>query len=307
MRIVVTGATGFLAGELIKLLLNHGHEVYAVCRNREKAESLFPDVNNITFIESVMSDYGLLDTKIKHADIFVSLAWDTLTPDQRDSVYLQKDNIKNTISAMHAAIRMGCEVFVESGTQAEYGPVNDIITEKTTCNPINEYGKAKLALKDICTQIALESGIKYIHTRIFSVFGLRDHPYTLINTCLNKFRKNEPVDLSPCTQTWNFLYVKDAVKQIYLLCLYALQSSEYVAEVYNLASEDTGELKKYIEEMKATMKSSSQLNFGAVQLKNLVSLTPSVEKLKSAIGFISDYSFAEAIIEMNKNYELWQR
>lgn len=307
MKIVVTGATGFLAGELIKLLLIHGHEVYAVCRNREKAESLFPDASKITFIESVMSDYGILDTKIKYADIFVSLAWDTLTPDQRDSVDLQKGNIENTIAAIHAAHRMGCKVFVESGTQAEYGPVNDIITEETVCNPIIEYGKAKLTLKEVCTQIALESGIKYIHTRIFSVFGLRDHPYTLINTCLNKFRNNEPVDLSPCTQTWNFLYVKDAVKQIYLLCIYALQSREFVAEVYNLASEDTRKLKIFLEEMKTAMNSNSQLNFGAVQPKQLISLVPSVEKIKNAIGFISDYSFAEAIKEMNKNYELWQR
>lgn len=307
MKFVVTGATGFLAAEFIKLVLQEGHEVYAVCRNVEKARSLFPGAQGLTYIRAVMDEYACLDQQIAQADVFVSLAWDTLTPDQRDSQDLQQGNIDNTLAAMKAARRMGCGLFVEAGSQAEYGGVDGLITEDTPCHPVIEYGRAKLRLKSLCTDLAGEIGIKYLHTRIFSVFGLRDHPYTLINTCLQNFMQSVPVDLSPCTQTWNFLYVKDAVKQMYLLCDYALHRADYQAEVYNLASDDTRVLKSYLEEMKAVMASGSVLNFGAVTPQRIVSLNPSIEKLKQAIGFVSDYTFAKAISEMVQNYEVWQR
>lgn len=300
MRYVVTGATGFLGAEFILTLLNAGNTVYAIGRNETKARAILPVSDRLNFVKAELSEFNDLDSKIPEADVFVNFAWDGITVSGRDMTDVQKLNIQYAKEAMQAAKRMGCSLFVETGSQAEYGIVNEVISEHTPCNPFSEYGKAKLALSKECEELSHTIGIKYLHLRIFSVFGLRDHEHTLIKTSIDKLQQNIPVDLSPCTQNWNYLYVKDAAKQIMLLCEYAIQSDFYQSEVFNIASDDTRVLKEYILELKNVLQSTSELNFGAVQPARIVSLNPDISKLKKAINFVSSYTFADAIREMTK-------
>ena len=227
MRYVVTGATGFIGAEFILTLLNAGNTVYAIGRNETKARTILPVSDSLNFVKAELSEFKDLDSKIPEADVFVNFAWDGITVGGRDMTDVQKLNIQYAKEAMKAAKRMGCSLFVETGSQAEYGIVNEVISEDTPCNPFSEYGKAKLALSKECDELSHAIGIRYLHLRIFSVFGLRDHEHTLIKTSMDKLQQNMPVDLSPCTQDWNFLYVKDAAKQIMLLCEHAVQSESY--------------------------------------------------------------------------------
>jgi nucleoside-diphosphate-sugar epimerase len=114
---------------------------------------------------------------------------------------------------------------------------------------------------------------------------------------------NEDVELSACQQLWNFLYVKDCSKQITLLSEWAYVNMETSHEVINLASEDTRTLKSYIEEMYSLTGSSSKLLYGKVVPKNLVSLNPDITKLKNAIGFVADYSFAQGYQNVINKYK----
>ena len=70
-------------------------------------------------------------------------AWGGTGHDGRNVQDVQRENVINTIAAMFAADKMGCQVFVEAGSQAEYGTVLECITEETPCHPFSEYGKAK--------------------------------------------------------------------------------------------------------------------------------------------------------------------
>lgn len=303
MKFVVTGATGFIGREVVSCLLKQGHYVYCVCRPNSPKVTVLPKDANLSIVEATMADYSTLGDKISNADVLINMAWDGITREGRDFTDVQRDNITYALQTMDAAKAMGCKVFVETGSQAEYGIVNDVITEDNPCNPFSDYGKAKLALKEAASKHAEEIGIKYLHLRIFSVYGENDHPWAMISSCTLKMLKNEDVELSACQQQWNFLYVKDCAKQITLLSEWAYGNMETNHEVYNLASEDTRALKSYIEEMYSLTGSSSQLLYGKVVPKNLVSLNPDITKLKNAIGFIADYSFAQGYQNVINKYK----
>lgn len=260
MKYVITGATSFIGIELTNHLLQQNEKVIVVCRPTSKGLPDIPSDAKIVLAE--MSDYINLHKQISKADVFVNLAWKGTGHGGRNAADVQNENIANTLSAMHAAEKMGCKVFVESGSQAEYGTVTSVITEDTPCIPFSEYGKAKLEVKNKGFRFAEELGIKYIHLRIFSIFGEKDHPWTLVMSAIDKMLANEDVNLSPCTQNWNFLYVKDAVKQIVELCRYAIGNDNFKHEVYNIASKDTRVLKEFVETIKRLTKSSSQLKCG---------------------------------------------
>jgi nucleoside-diphosphate-sugar epimerase len=304
MKYVVTGATSFIGLELTGYLLSQQHQVVAVCRPNSKGLLKIPIGVEIVLAE--MSDYGNLYRDIEQADVFVNLAWGGTGHDGRNVQDVQYENVINTITAMFAADKMGCKLFVEAGSQAEYGTVLETITEKTPCHPFSEYGKAKLEVKDRLFELSEQLGVKYIHLRIFSLFGENDHPWTLVMSSIDKMLRNEPVDLSPCTQNWNFLYIKDAVRQIAGLCDYAINSSDYIHEVFNIASKDTRVLKEFVEEMYSLTQSKSELHFGAVIPANVVSLDPDITKTESATGYNSYYQFRDIINNIIRNYKLQQ-
>lgn len=304
MTFVVTGATGFIGLEVVNYLFKKGYQVYCVCRPNSPKVALLPKGININIVYANLPDYSTLYQKIGSADVMINLAWDGITREGRNISEIQCDNISYTLHAMDSANMMGCRIFVETGSQAEYGIVNEVITEDTPCNPFSDYGKAKLALKKAASKHAEEIGIKYLHLRIFSVYGENDHPWAMISSCTSKMLNNEDVELSACQQHWNFLYVKDCAKQITLLSEWAYGNMEKSHEVFNLASEDTRLLKSYIEEMYALTGSASKLLYGKVVPTNLVSLNPNITKLKNTIGFVADYSFAQgyqSVINKHKN------
>lgn len=293
MNFIITGATSFIGLDLIDYLLANNHSVVAVCRPNSKNLSYIP--SGVEIVTAEMSDYGNLHKEISTADVFINLAWGGTGHDGRNVVDVQNDNITYTTAAMFAADKIGCKLFVEAGSQAEYGSTIEPQSEDSVCNPFSEYGKAKLKVKEELFKISEQIGIKYIHLRIFSIFGENDHPWTLVMSAIDKMLKNEQVDLSPCTQNWNFVYVKDAVKIITKLCDHAISTKGFTHEVYNIASRDSRILKDFVEEMKAITKSKSVLNYGAITPSNLVSLQPIISKMESASGMYEYTQFADVI------------
>lgn len=300
MKYVITGATSFIGIELCRFLIAKENEVYAVCRKSSKVGFL-PQNTNLHLVYADMSEYRQLDNQIKKADVFINLAWGATRHEGRDQKEAQWKNVEYSFDSLIAARMIGCQLFVEAGSQAEYGITLESQTEQSECHPFTEYGKAKLTLKDIAFAYTKMIGMKYIHLRVFSTYGENDKSWTMVSGTIKKMLKNEPVDLSPCQQNWNFIYVKDAVKQIALLCDYAIQKESFTQEIFQIASEDTRKLMDFVEEMKEITGSDSELRYGAFLPQQAVSLQPDISKTKAAINFVSDYTFSEGIRQILKS------
>lgn len=295
MKAIVTGAASFLGISLCKKLLSEGWDVYAL--TRRKAEHLDYLSANYASFHLVYGDLNeivsLLPSVVDVADYFFHLGWAGVGAAGRNNPEIQRVNIEYACCAMQVAHRLGVRCFVTFGSQAEYGMTADLITEETPCRPVTEYGKAKLQVYEKGCRMARETGMKYLHLRIFSVYGEYDHPWTLVSDVLRKMLRHEPVELSACTQQWNFLYVEDAVEQAVRLCRYADENTAFLADVFHVASEDTRPLAAFIDEMVALSSTESPIHKTVATPP--LSLNPSVRKTKQAIGYVARYTFAEGI------------
>lgn len=284
MKYIITGASGFIGVEISKVLLDKGDVVYAVCRKESKGLSNVPQHKNLQMIWADLAHLDDIKDQVDGADVFIHLAWQGTVGGGRNNTEIQEENKANAYSAMRVAKAIGCKLFVDSGSQAEYGTCTELITEETPCNPFSDYGKAKLEVWQKGRRLCEELGLKYLHLRIFSMYGENDHPYTLVMSIINKMLRNEPsIDLSSCTQMWNYVYCPDASQLIVGLCEYAIANTEFKAEAYNIASDDTRELKKFVERIKQLTNSNSECNYGAILPLNLVSLNPSINKALAVI------------------------
>lgn len=285
MVYVITGATSFIGSKIVRNLINSGETVYAVCRPSSTKVDILPYDDNLRIVFSDIDDLNRLKENISKADIFINLAWKGTNHKERDDESINQTNIANTLNAMRCAKDLGCDVFVESGSQAEYGYQHDLTDETADCYPFSAYGKAKLETLNKCSELAQALKIKYIHLRIFSVYGEHDHDYTLFKTCLSRMMNDKSIDLTEGTQLWNFLYIDDAAKMIVALVeklRKIMQAGE--TEIVNIASEDTRHLCEFISQMKYILNSKSKLNFGKIRLERLLSINPDISKMKSIIG-----------------------
>ena len=87
---------------------------------------------------------------------------------------------------------------------------------------------------------------------------------------------------------------------------YAINSSDYIHEVFNIASKDTRVLKEFVEDMYSLTQSESELHFGAIAPSNIVSLNPVITKTESATGYVSYHQFKDIINNIIRKYKQQQ-
>ena len=106
----------------------------------------------------------------------------------------------------------------------------------------------------LCESLGLEGA----WVRVFSVFGENDHSTALIPTVISKMLKNEDINLTECTQTWDYLYIQDALEALDALML------NFKGGIYNLGSGNAVILKDVIELIQKKINSKSKMHFGNI-------------------------------------------
>ena len=293
--VVITGATSFLGRSVLKKLLDADYDVYAFVRD-EKAFSRCGG-ERLHIVKGNLDNIEIILRELTHADYFIHFAWDGSGNAGRADRDTQLRNIDYSMRALNTAKTLGCNNFIFSGSQAEYGAVREIITENLKCNPVSEYGKAKLAFSEKAAKFCENNNMNFMHLRIFSVYGPGDRTGTLTDLCVRGFNSGKKVTLGPCSQKWNYLFIDD-FSDIVL----RLMQSGCKSGIYNIASGDTRILREYVMEIYDLSDKSGEYEFGqtAGNPEGSPSLEPCIDKLNSTIGDINYTSFADGIKSIMK-------
>lgn len=316
MNLVVTGATSFLGVALIRELLKEAHQVYAVVRpgskNRGALDAAADAGGRLHVIELELEKLDTIDQVIlESCQVYFHFGWDGSGSENRKKADVQQKNARDGLKALLGARKLGCRRFLFSGSQAEYGICQTVMDERMECRPVSEYGKAKvefyrLAAEQIRQWNAQGVAMEYVHTRIFSVYGPGDHPWSLVNTCLKRFQNAEVMEVGACVQQWNFLYIQDLVKGLTALafCQDAAGFTGTGEEdgIYNIAAdmEATMPLRQYVEKMHELCGRRGRCVYGKVppNAEGQANLIPDIRKIKERTGWRPEVSFEEGIMRM---------
>lgn len=313
MNIVVTGATSFLGTSIVRRLLFLEHQVYAIVRpgssNRGALQAVEQEYSSqrLHILELDLSKLDQIHKVIPHpCDIFLHLGWDGAGSHNRTDKNLQQKNIPDTLKALEGAKHLHCRRFLFSGSQAEYGVCQSLMSEEQCCHPVSQYGKSKLEASGLaflqCSRWRAEgiTQMEYIHVRIFSIYGAGDHPWSLVNTCLDTFLKGDHMELGACTQQWNFLYIDDLVDGV--LSLVFCEQLPEGNGIYNIAGEEeaTMPLRRYVETMYELCGQRGDYAYDKLppNAEGPANLIPDIRKLKAVTGWQPKVSFEEGIRHM---------
>ena len=297
-KAIVTGATGFIGVNLIKKLVVNNCYVYAIVRPNSKNIIKISKMPNLKIIECDLRNVKTLNQLInERCDCFFHLGWNGTRVPERDDCIIQNENYINSICAYESALQLGCNCFISTGSQAEYGKMGGEVSDDYLPNPTTEYGKWKLNTFNKICSLAMSNKIKFGWISIFSCYGPGDYENSLISTCMNKMKRNESINLTTGEQMWNYIYVDDVVNILYELMI----NDGYKCNSFNVCSEDSRPLKEFVYEMKEILNSKSQLLFGSKSYnksEGLISFKPKCANVKSILDYNKFVSFHDGIRKM---------
>lgn len=309
MRFVITGATSFVGGAVVREALERGHQVTAVVRpasrkldviTKDKEQALRD--GRLLVLENDLSEPELLPEKIEGGcDVFCHFGWGGSGSGSRVDQGLQERNLQDSLNTIWAAKALGCSRFLFTGSQAEYGMHQEMMTEETDCEPRSIYGAAKLKMRVEGEKLCRALGLSYVHVRIFSAYGPGDHPWTLVESCLDAFLNGTELSLGECTQMWNFLYIDDLAKGICALAeIEQERLSGLSSPVFNLAGGETRPLREFVECIHLLCGGKGMLRYGSrpENAEGPVNLIPSIEKQKRTAGWRPETDFETGIRRM---------
>jgi len=179
MKILVTGATGFIGNHLVPRLLDRGHVVVAVARDEEKASKL-SWYSDVQFMACDIHSAGLEFTpeQFGYPDALVHLAWPGL-PNYK-ALFHFEDNLLADYSFIKSLVEHGLKQVLVTGTCLEYGMQNGCLTEDMPTYPANPYALAKDTLRKFLQSLQKTIPFTFQWIRLFYMYGAGQNPNSLL-------------------------------------------------------------------------------------------------------------------------------
>jgi UDP-glucose 4-epimerase len=299
-KILLTGATSMIGIALLNECAIREIEAVAVIRRDSGKRKKIPDSKFIRVVECGLEEIENLPSIAGDGfDTFYHLAWTDADKNGRNDAIKQNRNIEYTLQAVKAAKQMRCNIFVGTGSQAEYGRMSKPINENFNPVPETAYGTAKLNAGKLSAELCGQFGIKHLWTRIFSVYGPNDNTATMIMYLIGKLLKKEKPLLTKCEQMWDYLYCSDAAKALLLAGEKGTNGN-----VYNIGSGICRPLIEYVKILQNAIDPDLELGIGEIEYGQgqVMYLRADISKLEKDAGFKPAVSFEQGINETIKWY-----
>jgi UDP-glucose 4-epimerase len=212
MKVVLTGATGFVGKPCLELLSQRGHEVLVISR-QDRPLALGNGVQWCRGELGAPEAYSGVLAKFQ-PEAALHLAWDGI-PD----FSLQKcmANLHAGVAFGNAALEAGCRHLVVAGSCWEYGKVDGMVSEDTPAELPGIFGASKNAQHLMLRALFEGAGASVAWSRIFFVFGPRQRAASLVPVICRSIAAGEPPVLRTPASASDFLYVDDAAAALLTL------------------------------------------------------------------------------------------
>lgn len=233
MTILVSGASGFVGGALVRRLAAEGKEVHLLLRSGSSRQRL-EGLAGLTVHEADLRDAGRVAAVVAairpriiyHCAVYGGFA------SQNDTPAIFATNLGGTMNLLQACERVGFDLFVNTGSSSEYGLKNSPMREDDRDEPLGDYGVAKCAATMYCRSEALLKRLPIVTLRLFSPYGPWDDQRRLIPHLIRSLAAGVSPRLSTPHSVRDYIHIDD------VLDLYRAVTDAVVVpgEVYNAGS-----------------------------------------------------------------------
>lgn len=205
MRVLLTGASGFIGRHALDALIEQDHEVHAVARHAGPARE------GVTWHEAdlLRPDTPAALVRAAPTSHLLHLAWYAV-PGSFWSAPENERWIDASLRLLRAFGEAGGRRAVMSGTCAEYAWEDDILSERATpLKPATLYGACKHATHVASAAVAEQLGVSFAWGRIFFLYGPGEDTARLVSGVARELLAGLQVPTTDGLQRRDFLHVQD--------------------------------------------------------------------------------------------------
>jgi dTDP-6-deoxy-L-talose 4-dehydrogenase (NAD+) len=215
VRVLVTGAAGFIGSQVARLLVARGDEVTALLRPGGSRERISDLGDRIRFAEAALEDHERVAFILRELrpETVVHLAWYARPGDYLSSNENLRSLAGTNLLATHA-FAAGCRKLVGAGSCVEYSSSDTARREADPTEPRTLYGACKRAASLVVGRLGQAAGAEVAWARIFHVHGPGEDRSRLVPTAAASLAAGQVVDVSPGDQVRDHLHVKDVASAL---------------------------------------------------------------------------------------------
>jgi nucleoside-diphosphate-sugar epimerase len=301
MRILVTGAAGFIGSRLSEKLLALGHEVagidcltdyYSPEIKRQNIENALQD-SRFRFLEqdlleadlpAILTDCDIVLHQAAQAGVRSSWGSDFQT--------YTDNNILATQRLLEAAKELPIKRFVFASSSSVYGDARRIpVSEEEPPHPISPYGVTKLAAENLCRLYNASFGVPTVMLRYFTVFGPRQRPDMAFHKFIRAMLRDEPIQIfGNGEQTRDFTFIDDAVNANMLAMEKGREGS-----IYNIGGGARISLNLTIDLLEKIIGKKAIRNHSAVQDGDVLHTWADTTRAQTELGFTPDHDLEDGL------------
>lgn len=297
---IVTGANGFVGGAVVRELLAHDYEIYAL--DREGFSNNLPEDARVHFVPCDLAEMNTLTGKLPQQsyDVFYHFAWVGSAGSARADTKLQLQNAQWTVDSLRVAKELGCKRFLCAGSIMEHETMAAAYTQGNKPGLGYIYGGGKLIAHVMCMSVAAEIGIDLIWPEITNAYGVGERSPRMINTTIQKCIRGEVPQFTAGTQNYDFVYIDDVARAFRLIGENGKPFHEYL-----IGSSTARPLKEFLLEMQASIAPELEFQFGDIPFTGIdLPLSKfDCSQTERDTGFRAQVSFAEGC---KRTMEWWK-
>jgi NAD dependent epimerase/dehydratase len=252
MRILVTGADGFIGSHLVELLLAKGHHVRALSfynsfnywgwledlPHHKNLEILSGDIRDPFFCNMITKD----QEAVFHLAALIAIPYSYNAP----SSYIET-NVTGTLNMCQAALQNNVKRFIQTSTSEVYGTAKVVpINEEHPLQPQSPYSASKISADALCMSYHYSFNLPVTVARPFNTYGPRQSARAIIPTIITQIASGaDKLRLGDLRPTRDLNFVKDTCMGF----LAILESEKTIGETINICSQfeiSVGELAQLI-------------------------------------------------------------
>lgn len=250
VKVLVTGADGFIGSHLTEMLLEQGCQVRALTyynsfnnwgwlegMSHPNLEIIAGDVRDPYFCNRMTQNIDI----IFHLAALIAIPYSYIAPDSYADT-----NIKGTLNICEAARSNGVKKILITSTSEVYGTAQYVpIDERHPKQPQSPYSATKIGADAMAKSFYNAFGLPVVIVRPFNTYGPRQSARAIIPTIITQIANGmKEIKLGDLTPTRDFNYVKDTCRGFIELsrCDAAIGEEVNVCSNYEISMRDTLEL-----------------------------------------------------------------
>jgi UDP-glucuronate 4-epimerase len=307
MKVLLTGAAGFIGSHTAERLLDAGHDVVGLdsfdtylydAETKHRNASALEGRPRWTLVRGDICDRPLVEKLCRDRDMVVHFAaLAGVRPSIQDPPRYARVNVEGTMNVLEGARWSGINRVVFASSSSVYGArgvATAAFQEDDPClRPASPYAATKRACELICSNYSDLYGVGISSLRFFTVYGPRQRPEMAIHKFTRQIAAGEPVTLyGDGTSARDYTYITDIIDGV-MAAVKHVQLGRHT--IYNLGGSRTTTLGRLVELISTELRMKPDIRWEEDQPGDVPITYADVTKSQRELGYAPKVPIEEGI------------